>query len=461
MSLFDTPSSLFGAAAVVLGDSVGEALRVTTVATADPLDADAADSAIEITDHLGSFLGNLLPTISRALASAAGLERGENLATGDLSGSLRSLAGDEILRLVLPGGSERLDGLDPATAMLQSIGPGGSITALIPSISSAEMAGLARAGSGPMFVTLLAVEAGIEQILVKLRQIEGKIDEIMKGMERERTARMRGTIAYLSDITGTIRTGKLNAESVTSFSGELENTDREARGFSEIYRATLNERIEDFENLDIAGANLDIDDDVKAIRAEVTTIREAVGGLLLSMSVRMITMRVRSLLPVEQESTGQRIERLEREIDELLSGVTRSREIMRQKAEEIHGLRQEVVQKTGSLLGGAGKLVGKTITPKTIGGKLAMGIAGGAAGLVGSAVGKVGRVLEGAAVVEEVRRVLNENFDAFEEEIRAEIEGVREDGDIVENVREKHLTESSEIVLDLSVGEDGTVYVRG
>ena len=90
-----------------------------------------------------------------------------------------------------------------------------------------------------------------------------------------------------------------------------------------------------------------------------------------------------------------------------------------------------------------------------------MGIAGGAAGLVGSAVGKVGRVLEGAAGVEEVRRVLNENFDAFEEEIRAEIEGVREDGHIVENVREKHLTESSEIVLDLSVGEDGTVYVRG
>lgn len=455
--LSDASSSLIGVAAVVLGDQGGEALRVTAVAGADVDGTDAGESMMEISDHLGSFLGELLPTVAGSLGTAAGAA-GETEA--GLAGSVQSLAGGGLLRLVLPEGGERLGGLDPSSTLLQQVGGDGALTTLMPNISSAEMASLARTGSGPMLVTLLAIEAGIEQILDKLRQIEGKVDEILKGMERERTARMRGTVAYLSDITGTIRTGRLDSDSVTTFSGELENTDREARGFSEEYRAMLRERLEEFENLDIAGANVDIDDDVKAIRGAVSKVEDAIQGLLLSLSVRMITMRVRGLLPIEQESTRQRVERLNREIDELLENVTRTGEISRKKAGEVHGIRQEIVQKTGSILGGAGRFAGKAIKGETLGGKLAAGLTKGAAGLVGEAAKKAGRVLEGAAGVEEARRILNEEFTTFEEEVKEAIEGVREDGHIVEKIREKGITDSSEVVLDLSVGEDGTVYVR-
>lgn len=454
-------SLLLGAAAVMLGDSGGDVLRMSAVSEADVADGDLSDIGVEIVDHLGSFLGSFLPTVAASLDLATGsADVTSPVNAGDLSETINALTGGNLLRLVLPGGGERLGGLDPTTTVLQSVSEGGVLSSLVPNISSSELASLARTGSGPILVTLLAVEAGIAQILERLQKIEGKIDEILRGMERERGARMRGTIAYLSDITSTIRIGNLNAESVTSFSGELENTDREARGFSEEYRAILNERIDAFEELDIAGANLDIEDDVTTIRGAMVEVEGAARGLLLSLSIRMITMRVRALLPVEQESTRQRIERLNREIDELLEVVKKAEKIMDQKAGDVHGIRQEVVQKTGTLLGGAGKLAGKMLTPRSLGGKLAKGLADGAADLVGDAIGKVGRLLEGADGVEKAHQILNEEFASFTKEITEAVEGIREDGHIVERVREKRSSEPSEVVLDLSVGEDGRVYMR-
>ena len=453
----DASSSLLGAAAVLLGDAAGSALHLSAVAMPGDSVDHPSEPGVDLSGHLSDFLGTLRPTVVSSLQG----EGSDSAVDGQLSSGsglsdvLSSLVGGDVLRLVLPEGGERLGALDPMTTMLHHLEESGSMTALTSHLSSAEMANIAKAGSGPMLVAVLAVEAGIEQILKKLREIDGKIDEILKGVERQRTARLRGTISYLTDIAGSIQLGNLSSESVVTFSGELENTDREARGFSEEYRSILEEQIEAFEKLDIAGANLDIDDDVKSIRAAMAKVEDALRGLLLSLSVRMITMRIRSLLPIEQGSTKQRVEHLEREIGGAETAIATVERVLREKADDIHGIRQEVMDKTGAVLGGASSLVGKAF------GKKLTGLVGGAGKIVEGAVTQVGKVLDGSAGVEEARKNLMVEFAQFQNEVADAIRDMRSDGERIGNARGEEDEATSKRVLDLYVGEGDKVYVRG
>ncbi len=457
--LSDASSTLLGAASIVLGDAAGEALTLTAAAFGpkeddNPESEDSSD-AIELTGQLLPFLEGLLPGIVDSLASSSDESDDVEASSLDLAGSLRSLVGEKTLQIVVPQGNKRLDALDPSTTILQHIVDGGSVTDLMSQFSSAELADLVKTGSGPMLATVLAVEAGVEQILEKLRQIEGKVDDILRGMERERTAKMRGTITYLTDIVGTIRQGDLNPEAVTAFSGELENTDRQARGFTEEYHVMLTERVTELEELDIAGANLDIDDDVTAIHASVEKVAMATRGLLLSLSVRMLTMRVRTLLPIEQTSTEQRIARIYDEVDKIAKLVDRAESAMKRKADDVHGIRQEVVQKTGAILGVAGSLA-----TKAIGGRLGKGLKGTARFAKG-AIDKVGATLEGTAGVEAAQKVLYEEFEGLDQEFQDTIKSIRTDGDVITQVSEKSKSRENDMVLGISVRDDGKVWVEG
>jgi hypothetical protein len=189
-------------------------------------------------------------------------------------------------------------------------------------------------------LAIVTAQKYLAEINARLARIEKALDEIKAWLNNDRIAKLYGNYNYLRKELAVLNSDSLVETRGEAVANQIEAIVRECGQIGEAYKLEMQACFEKFKRQNLtsgpfSGGNLDTNYD--AARKTITEYRHNARGLLVSLLIRDMAVRLYCALPTGRGRQVQRLDEISSSIDEHDNQVAQLDSLVTQRMPELQG----------------------------------------------------------------------------------------------------------------------------